>query len=61
MNRFHPLPSTLLKEPRKSGILLDVWICSEMRLDLCHKLGDSSGHLEAKGTRECDKIVLALV
>jgi len=53
MNRFSLPP---LKEFRKPGILLDVWVCREMCLDLCHKLGNSSSHLEAECTSDYTKV-----
>jgi len=53
MNRFSLPP---LKEFRKPGILLDVWVCREMCLDLCHKLGNSSSHLQAECTSDYTKV-----
>jgi len=60
---FCPPLLALLKEPRKPGILLYFWVCSEMTLDIRNKLGnsDSFGHLEAKCTGKSKEVVLALV
>jgi len=57
----HPTPPTWKKQPRKVGVLLDLRVRIKVYFDLREELVNGGCCLEAKRTREGNKVVLPLV
>ena len=52
---------TRKKQPRKVAIMLNLGVHIEISLDMCEKLVNSPGSLEAECTSNGNKIILPLV
>jgi hypothetical protein len=55
------MPPTRKKQPRKAGVVLNLGVRIELKLDKCEELLDGACCLEAKRTSDGNEVILPLV